>query len=87
MDKQKRKPKKVIKRKKIRKFSAQVNCTCKKDCANLIDVVKQREIFDQFHGLEKWSEKTEFLRSIVKRAEVKENLNPHIGVKNKKKFS
>lgn len=84
---QKRKPKKAAKRKKNKIFSAQVNCTCKKNCAVLIDVIKQRETFDQYHGLDKWSEKTEFLRSIVKRNETKQNLNPRIGLKNKNYFS
>lgn len=67
--------------KKEKKFVAHVNCKCRKDCAELIDVVAQKDIFDQFYSLPNWSEKTQFLRSIAKRECVKENLNPRIGVK------
>lgn len=86
-EKPKRKSKKTVKQKKIKTFSAQVNCVCKKSCAQLIDVVAQQEIFDQFYGQETWSNKTQYLRSIVKRAEAKENLNPRFSLKNKNYFS
>lgn len=86
-EKPKRKQKKTVKRKQTKTFSAQVNCTCKRKCANRIDVIKQREIFDLFHSLEKWSEKTKFLRTIVKRNETKENLNPRVGLMTKNYFS
>lgn len=67
-------------------FSAQVNCICNKNCAQRIDVVIQREIFDQYYG-STWSEQTEFLRSITKRDSVKENLNPRVNLKNREFFS
>lgn len=79
--------KKSTKQNKTKSFSAQINCTCKKNCAQLIDVVVQKEIFDQFHGYSTWSEKTEFLRSIVTRESVKENLNPCINLKSRDYFS
>lgn len=86
-EKRKKKSKKVVKRKKVNTFNAQVNCTCKRDCATLIDIVTQKDIFDHFHGLGKWSEKTQYLRSIVKRNETKQNLNPRVDLKKKNYFS
>lgn len=68
-------------------FRAQINCKCNKNCAELVDVIDQKEIFDQFYGYKKWSEKTEFLRSISKRESVKENLHPRINLKNRDFFS
>lgn len=68
-------------------FSAQVNCICNKNCTESIDVINQKEIFDQYYSYSKWSEKTEFLRSIAKRESVKENLNPRINLKNRDFFS
>lgn len=68
-------------------FSAQINCICNNNCAKRIDVVNQKEIFDQYYGCSTWSEQTEFLRSITKRESVKENLNPRINLKNREFFS
>lgn len=85
--KKKEKKKKVSKSKVIKSFRAQVNCTCNRNCADLIDVVKQKDIFDQFNGYASWSEKTKFLRSIAKREPVKENLNPRVNLKKRDFFS
>lgn len=85
--KPKKKNPKVAKKNRIKSFSAQVNCKCKRNCATVIDVIEQKEIFDQYHGYSKWSEKTEFLRSIVKRESVKENLEPIVNLKSKDFFS
>lgn len=62
---------------------AQVNCVCKRQCAALIDVVRQKEIFDEYHSLS-WSRQTKFLREIVncKRPD-KENVNPSTKLKKK----
>lgn len=70
-----------------KRFSAQVNCTCKKKCAERIDVIAQKDIFDIYHSLSKWSKKTQFLRSITKREVVKESFNPRINLKSRDHFS
>lgn len=85
--KRKKKSKKIVKRKEAKTFSGQLSCTCNRDCATLIDIVMQKEIYDHFHGLEKWSEKTQYLRSIVKRNETKQNLSPRVNLKEKNHFS
>lgn len=79
-------PKKSTK-KKSKSFRAQVNCKCNKNCAEIINVTNQKDIFEQYNGYLTWSEKTMFLRSIVKRDSVKENFNPRINVKKKDFFS
>lgn len=83
----KRKGNRVVKEKESKSFRAQIICICNKDCATVIDVVNQKDIFDQFYGLPSWSKKTEFLRSIVNRESVKENLNPRINLKDRDFFS
>lgn len=47
-------------------FKAQVNCTCKRKCADRFDVLAQKDIFEKYYNLNNWSNKTEFLRSIGK---------------------
>lgn len=78
---------KPAKQKKIKKFKAQVNCSCNRKCADLIDVVRQKAIYDYYYSLKKWSQKIVFLRSIVKRVSVKENLNPRVNLKKRENFS
>lgn len=87
MENTKKTNRKLLKQKKAKRFSAQVNCKCRKKCADSIDVIAQKDIFDQFHDLPNWSEKTTFLRSIVNRECVKKNLNPRIGMKKRNNFS
>lgn len=53
----------------------------------MIDVVTQKDIFDKFHNLPTWTKKTNFLRSIVKREPVKENLDPRSNIKSKSFFT
>lgn len=61
---------------KRKAFNAQVHCVCKRKCAERIDVVTQKDIFDEFICM-KWSKKTIFIRNIVTRKRVeKENLDP-----------
>lgn len=81
--------KKVLNRPKKKKkiFNAQVICSCNRKCAEIIDVVVQKDIFDHYHSLKIWSEKTLFLRTIVKRVPVKENLNPRMILKKREYFS
>lgn len=83
--KKKQKKNKVVE-KPVKIFSAQINCTCNKNCSERIDVIKQKEIFDQYHGYSKWSEQTAFLRAITKRESVKENFNPQINLKDRNYF-
>lgn len=83
----KTKQKRVVIKNETKTFRAQIICNCNKDCATVIDVVNQKDIFDQFYGLPSWSKKTEFLRSIVNRESVKENLNPRINLKDRDLFS
>lgn len=64
-------------------FNGQVNCACKRQCANIIDIVRQKEIFDRFHR-QSWCQQTQFLRgAVLRRATGKENVNPTTKVKRK----
>lgn len=69
--------------KKQKNFAAQNNCRCKRNCAEHIDALRQHEIFNSFYNLPNWTQKTLFLRSLVKICSVKENLNPVINLKSK----
>lgn len=53
----------------------------------MIDVDVQKDIFNQFNSLKSWSKKTLFLRSIVNREPVKENLSPRRSLKKREFFS
>lgn len=86
MDKTK-KAKKPRKENKENTFKAQVICKCNRNCANAIDVLTQKEIFDKYHGMTEWSEKTKFLRSIAKREPVKENMNARVNLKTKNYYT
>lgn len=78
---------KPVKQKKKKKFNAQVNCAFNRKCAEVIDVVAQKDIFDNYCGLKTWTKKIQFLRSIVNREPVKENLNPRVSLKKREFFS
>ncbi|XP_031634305.1 uncharacterized protein LOC116347732 [Contarinia nasturtii] len=65
-------------------FIAQNSCHCKHNCAQKIDVVRQKEYFDDFYGLQKWSQRTLFLRSLGEKQPVKENIGSIM--KSKKTF-
>lgn len=62
-------------------FSAQIICPCRLQCPQKIDVVSQKAHFNYFYKLNNWSEKTKFLRSLIKRNSVEENPNPRINLK------
>lgn len=64
-------------------FCAQTTCRCKKNCSGRICISRQLEIFNSFYQLENWTQKTLFLRTLVRKFSVKENLNPIIKLKNK----
>lgn len=65
-------------------FAAQLNCGCMRKCANEIDVVRQKEIFDDFYAIPNWTQKTLFLRSLATKKAVKVNLNAIQCEKNRK---
>lgn len=68
-------------------FNPQISCPCKKRCAERIDVVSQRDVFNIYHGYSKWTRKVLYLRSIVERKAAKENLNPRQNIKKKDYYS
>lgn len=72
------------KQKTVNIFNAQVNCQCNRNCADRIDVLVQKDVFDKYYSLKSWSEQTKFLRSIAKREAVKEN-NSSVRVNLKKR--
>lgn len=57
-------------------FYEQAECVCKNNCAEKIDVNRQKAIFNSFYSLENWSKKRLFLRSLIKTRPVKESFNP-----------
>lgn len=71
--------KKKIKEKKS--FQLQISCTCKRNCAQQIDVLKQQEIFEQFNNQNDWPNQTRFIRSLISIQPQKENLDPIIAGK------
>lgn len=84
----KSKTKKLKKKvKTVVNFNPQVSCPCKKRCAERIDVVSQRDVFNTYHGYSKWRQKVLYLRSIVDRKVAKENLNPRPNIKKKDYYS
>lgn len=84
----KKKLNKSTKQKAEKTFEAQVNCRCNRRCADRVDVLAQKDIFENYHGLKSWSEKTKFLRSIVKRDPVKDNeSNVRVNLKKRDYFS
>lgn len=86
MDK-KNKKKKPRKENKENAFKAQVICKCNRNCANAVDVLTQKDTFDQYHRMTNWSEKTKFLRSIAIRERVKENTNARVSLKEKNYYT
>lgn len=62
---------------RAKKFREQTECEgkCKKKCWHKIDVTRQKQIFNTFYGLENWSKKILYLRSIVKILPANDNLN------------
>lgn len=73
--------------KNAKTFREQIVCQCKKKCAELIDVARQKLIHNSYYNLKNWSQKTLFLRSIVKIVPSKENLNPVKNVRNRTKYN
>lgn len=69
------------KRKTEKVFDTHNNCACKLKCYENIDILVQKSIFDHYHRLANWSQKTRFLRSIVERKRVKEQLSPKMNLK------
>lgn len=71
------------KSKKKKSFQLQINCQCKRKCADKIDVLKQQEIFEEFNKNNDWPNQTRFLRSLISHSPQKEKLDPIIGAKQK----
>lgn len=67
-------------------FCEQSVCTCKNKCAEKIDVTDQKRIYETFYNLKNWSEKTLYLRSLVKNTTKKENLDP-VKINSKRKYT
>lgn len=61
---------------KEKTFHEQTECGCKKKCATKICVERQFQIFKVFYGLENWSKKTLYLRSMLRKMPKNENLDP-----------
>lgn len=76
-----------IRKEPVKKFSAQILCPCRKNCANNIDVEAQMDIFHQFQNLRTWSKQTRYLRSLANSQPCKENIDPIISKSKKKSFS
>lgn len=74
--KKRKKAKRLKGAKKEKGFHAQIVCPCKRGCPTHIDVLRQKEIFDEYYGCGKWSTKTIFLRTPATKIDAKENLNP-----------
>lgn len=64
-----------------KKFVAQLKCPCQKKCADKIDVIRQKEIFDDYYALPNWTQKTSFLFSLAERHSLKKRYNPILSVK------
>lgn len=70
-----------IMQKKI--FSPQSTCQCRRNCSERVNILRQREIFENFYKFENWTQKTLFLRTLVRKSDVKKNSSPIIKLKNK----
>lgn len=75
--------KKKTKEKEKKVFYAQVNCLCKKKCAERIDILKQQEIFEEYNKLNGWPAQTRYLRALISSRPTQENLDPIISTKQK----
>lgn len=71
------------KEKEKKSFDLQVNCICKRKCAERIDILKQQEAFENFNKLSDWPNQTRFLRSLISSRPTQENTDPIISTKKK----
>lgn len=72
-------------KKKDVEFTGQVNCTCTRKCSENIDILRQKELHQQFYSLRNWAAKTHFIREIIAQTKTeKENLNPVLQLKKRK---
>lgn len=58
-----------------KQFQPQV-CKCKLNCSTVIEVTRQRQIFDSYYKTMDWSSKTNFLRASVQQIPVKSRTSP-----------
>lgn len=68
-------------------FHGQNECGCRKECANKINVMRQKEIFETFYDFKNWSQKTMYLRSLIKSVPKEEDLNPVTRVEKRTKHN
>lgn len=67
-------------------FYEQTSCDCKMKCVEKIGTIRQKQIFESFYGLENWSKKTLYLRSVVKKLPDKVNINSVKCISKKTKY-
>lgn len=63
----------VIKKKE---FKVLETCSCSRNCYQIIDAARQRDIYNIYYKFENWSKKCLFLRSLITSRPCKDNLNP-----------
>lgn len=68
---------------KKKTFDPQAHCPCRFKCSDKINISTQKTIFEQYYYLKNWTQKTLYLRSLVDRGFVEENLNSLILQKRK----
>lgn len=59
---------------KAKVFEIQTLCPCSRNCPSIIDVSRQKEIFDAFYQSFNWSSKTLFIRSCTNHRPIPEHL-------------
>lgn len=78
-------PKNVLAKKSKEKktLKVQIGCPCKRECSEQIDVLRQQDIFNEYHKTSDWPSQTRFLRSLVSVRPIKNKLDPVIALKKK----
>lgn len=67
-------------------FCEQTECGCKNKCAIFFCITRQKEIFDTFYSLKNKTQKTLYLRSLVRSHPKKENLKSMTTANQKRKY-
>uniref|UniRef100_A0A1B0DBG1 Uncharacterized protein n=1 Tax=Phlebotomus papatasi TaxID=29031 RepID=A0A1B0DBG1_PHLPP len=68
---------------KAKKFEAQVNCICNKDCAKRIDILHQQQLFESFYQMST-SQKTLYIRGCVQQNSVKKRISDEMPIMSQK---
>lgn len=69
-----------------KKFEGQIICKCGAGCCQKIDVLRQKEIFDNFYKTSNWTQKTLLIRGTVKKIPVAPKFDPIIPQKVRQNF-